>query len=371
MSRIFSALSGMALGLFLAAAPILSFAAPAVPPAGLVGVCSAIVYDLDNDVILFEQNPDQQIPPASLTKVMSMYLARDFIADGHASFDTPVRISNAAATAGGSSMGLRAGETVPFRKLLLGMAVSSGNDASHAVAEEVGGSAANFVKMMNARAKQLGMKDSHFLNPHGLPAEGQYTTARDMLTLARAYLRSHPDSLEMHNTKILEHGGYRSWNKNPLLDQYPGADGLKTGWIRASGYNLIFTASKGGKRLLAVILGAPTVTMRGVEACRLLDAGFLVCDNEAVSIAAALDSIPFDEKRLDPFKTGREAGLLRVKKAYAKKTPTVNKRRLSDRSRWAQKSLQRKSAEARRLQKHDAQARRQHAQRTAGRARRS
>lgn len=288
-------------------------ASPAIPQDKLVGVCSAIVYDLDNDAILFEQNADQRIPPASLTKIMSMFLALDFIKSGHAKFDTLVPVSRDAVNAGGSRMGLKMREYVPLNRLLMGMAVSSGNDASHAVAEYVGGSAPAFVRMMNARAAALGMDNTNFANPHGMPAAGQYTTARDMLALARAYLRAHPESLNFHNTRTLTHGGYTSWNKNPLLGQYPGADGLKSGWIRASGYNLVFTASRGAKRLLAVILGAPDTFTRGTEACRLLDAGFMVCGNEAVSVAAALDSIPFDLARIDPQKTARENGLLKAR----------------------------------------------------------
>lgn len=307
---------GILLLLLLLAAPVAA-AAPEVLPASAVGVSSAIVYDLDNDAILFEQNADEPIPPASLTKILSMFLALDFIGEGHARPETPVTVSPEAAATGGSRMGLRRHETVRLDTLLLGMAVSSGNDASHAVAEFVGGSVPAFVAMMNVRARELGMRDSVFLNPHGLPAAGQRTTARDMLTLARAYLRSHPDALRMHNTRLLTHGGLTTWNKNPLLGQYPGADGLKTGWIRASGYNLIFTASKGGRRLLAVIMGAPDVTARGAEACRLLDAGFLVCENRAVSVAAALDTLPVDTRRIDARKTAREAGLLKAARAWA------------------------------------------------------
>lgn len=307
------------LAFLLLCAPTIVAAAPEVLPASAVGVSSAIVYDLDNEAILFEQNADEPIPPASLTKILSMYLALDFIGDGHARPETPVTVSPEAAATGGSRMGLRRHEAVRLDTLLLGMAVSSGNDASHAVAEFVGGSVPAFVAMMNARARELGMRDSLFLNPHGLPAAGQRTTARDMLTLARAYLRSHPHALRMHNTRLLTHGGLTTWNKNPLLGQYPGADGLKTGWIRASGYNLIFTASKGGRRLLAVIMSAPDVTARGAEACRLLDAGFLVCENRAVSVAAALDTLPVDARRIDARKTAREAGLLKAARAWAGK----------------------------------------------------
>lgn len=295
-----------------------AFAAPALPPAGLAKVCSAIVYDLDHEAILFEQNADERIPPASLTKIMSMFLAFDYIKNGHAKIADLIDISPAAAAETGSRMGLRPGERVPFERLLYGMAVSSGNDASYAVAERVGGSAASFVKMMNARAGQLGMHDSSFANPNGLPHPMQYTTARDMLALARAYLKAHPDALDYHNTRVMEHRGIRTWNKNPLLGQYPGADGLKSGWIRASGYNLVFTATRNGRRLLAVILGAPDTYLRSAEACRLLDAGFMVCENNSVSVAAALDDLPVDLARIDPLKTGREHGLLKRRLAANK-----------------------------------------------------
>lgn len=279
----------------------------AMPSHNFVGVRSAILYDLDNDAILFEQNADEPIPPASLTKVLSMFLALDHISAGHAAFDDTVRVSRAAARTGGSRMGLRNSERVPLEQLLMGMAVSSGNDASMAVAEFVGGSATAFVNMMNVKARLLGMRDSRFSNPHGLPARGQYTTARDMLTLSRAYLKAYPWALRFHNTQTLTHRGRVTWNKNPLLGRYPGADGLKTGWINASGYNLIFTARRGGKRLLAVILGAPDERMRGSEARRLLDAGFQVCDNQAVSVAAALTLMPPENDRLNVRKNARHA----------------------------------------------------------------
>lgn len=296
-----------------------AWAVPPISPTAQLNVASAIVLDMDTDAILFEQNPDLPIPPASLTKIMSMFLARDFVARGLADFSTSVDVSAAAAAEAGSRMGLRKGESVPLDRLLLGMAVSSGNDASHAVAEFVGGSVASFVRQMNIRARELGMNDSMFKNPHGLPAEGQYTTARDMLALARAYLRAYPDALQMHNTPTLTHRGYTSWNKNPLLGQYPGADGLKSGWIRASGYNLVFTAQRGDHRILAVILGAPDSITRGGEACRLLDAGFLVCGNSAVSVAAALENLPYDASRIEPRKIAKDAGLL-------KKQPTRSAR---------------------------------------------
>ena len=284
-----------------------AFCAPAIPAEGSLGVCSAILYDLDRDAVLFEQNADQHIPPASLTKVMSMFLAMDQISSGLASMDNTTVVSRIAARTGGSRMGLNENEQVTVEQLLTGMAVSSGNDASAAMAEYVGGSVPAFINMMNAKARALGMRDSYFVNPHGLPAKGQYTTARDMLTLARAYLHAYPDALRFHNTHVLNYRGRVTWNKNPLLGQYPGADGLKTGWINASGYNLIFTALKGDKRLLAVIMGAPDSQLRSIEAFRLLDAGFEVCSNEAPTVVAALDNLPREKYHPDIRKNAREA----------------------------------------------------------------
>jgi D-alanyl-D-alanine carboxypeptidase (penicillin-binding protein 5/6) len=283
--------------------------APTAPQGAFLGVPSAILYDLDTEAILFEQNADARIPPASLAKVLSMFLALDHIKSGLADFDSTVAVSRGAASEGGSRMGLKANDRVALQDLLLGMAVSSGNDASTAVAEFVGGSAPAFVRMMNVKARQLGMRDSNFRNPHGLPHQEQYTTARDMLTLARAYLRAYPFALRFHNTHALRYRSSVTWNKNPLLGQYEGADGLKTGWIRDSGYNLIFTASHGKKRLLAVIMGAPDVGTRGSEACRLLDAGFLVSDNRAVSVASALYNAPLPQRSLDLKKNAHEAGV--------------------------------------------------------------
>ncbi|MBQ7738362.1 MAG: D-alanyl-D-alanine carboxypeptidase [Desulfovibrionaceae bacterium] len=271
-------------------------------------VVSAIMCDLDYDRILYEQNPDQLIQPASLTKIMTMYLALEQIQLGNLTYQTPVEISPKAANEGGSRMGIVSGETIEFGQLLRGMAISSGNDASLAVAEFLGGTNENFIELMNQKAKKLAMTNTHFCTPNGLPHPEQYTTARDMLILARAYLKRFPWALELfHNQRTLKHRSYVSWNKNPLLEQYPGCDGLKTGWVRASGYNMIFTAIRGRKRLLAVILGAPDPLRRGVEACRLLDAGFLVCARYEPSVEDALMQLPFANYKLNLAKSAHEA----------------------------------------------------------------
>lgn len=290
----------------LVLAPAQGFAAPAIPEGSPINAAAGIMLDMKNRTLLFESNSLERIAPASLTKVMSMAVAMDEIEAGRAQMDMPVTISRHAASQGGSCMGLVEGETVPLRELLLGMAVASGNDASMAVAEGIGGDEKTFVGMMNAKARSLGMLDTFFVNPNGLPAKEQRTTARDMLILANDYLRNHPEALILHNTHYMRHGPRINWNHNPLLGNYPGADGLKTGWIRKSGYNIIATAQRGDRRLLLVILGGADPTSRAQECFRLLDAGFQEPPS-AAAVAAALAHLPASAYDPDLRLTAREA----------------------------------------------------------------
>ena len=248
--------------------------------------------DMGTGRVLYEQNADEPIPPASLTKVLTMYMALERVQAGEVSLDAPVRVSRAAARTGGSRMSLRPQEWLPLESLLMGMAVSSGNDASAAVAEYLGGSQEAFVAQMNATAAALGMSSSRFYNPHGLPAAGQVTTARDMLRLSFSYLRAHPDALRYHSTRFIRHNGVVSYNKNPLLGNCEGADGLKTGWVNASGYNLISTVRRGDTRLLAVILGAENSKTRAREVYRLMEAGFVSTSARQRSVADVLPTLP-------------------------------------------------------------------------------
>lgn len=251
---------------------------------------SAILLEADTGKVLYEQDADRAIPPASLTKVLSMYVAMDAISSGKAKLNTPVAVSRKAAGQGGSRMHLKARESVPLDRLLLGMAVSSGNDASVAVAEYVAGSEERFVRLMNQKMRQLGLKRSVFKNAHGLPARGQVTTAREMAVLSQRYLKAYPQSLRYHRSRALRHNGIVTTNKNPLLDSFPGADGLKTGWISASGYNIISTVKRGNTRLVAVILGASSGLMRSQEIHRLMEAGFDAAEKR-ISVASALEQI--------------------------------------------------------------------------------
>lgn len=254
----------------------------------LLNVRSAVLMDARTGNILFAQNPDVRIPPASLTKIMSMLVTFDAVRVGKARLGDQVRVSRHAARQGGSRMGLRAGERVSLNRLLMGMAVSSGNDASMAVAERIGGSSRTFIAMMNRKARQIGMTSSTFKTPNGLPAAGQYTTARDMARLGYVYLKNNPSALnKYHRIRVLKHRGSVTTNKNPLLGACPGADGLKTGWVSASGYNIISTVRRGNTRLIAVILGADSPGLRSHEIRRLIEAGFN-SRAKGVTVASAL-----------------------------------------------------------------------------------
>jgi serine-type D-Ala-D-Ala carboxypeptidase (penicillin-binding protein 5/6) len=171
-------------------------------------------------------------------------------------------------------MYLEEGSDVELADLIKGIAVVSANDASVAVAEHLGGDVAQFVKKMNAKAHELGMHHSRFVNPSGLPAKGQVSTALDFAKLARRYIQDFPESLNVHTLKSFTYRDITQRNHNDLLKRYPDADGLKTGFIRSAGFHLIATAKRGDTRLIAVVMGEKNRAIRAREASRLLDKGF-------------------------------------------------------------------------------------------------
>lgn len=226
----------------------------------------AVLYNADTQELLFQRRDNAPVPPASLTKIMSMFVALDAITSEKANLTSLVLISPKAATTGGSSMGIQAGELVPLNELLKGMAICSGNDASVAVAEFIGGSEESFVTLMNEKARQLGMNNTTFKNAHGLHIPGQQTTAFDMLILARNYLEKYPQNLSIyHSSTKYTYKGKTRRNANTLLGKYEGVNGLKTGYVAASGYNLITTAEHDGTKFINVLLGAPTSKIREQE----------------------------------------------------------------------------------------------------------
>ncbi|NPU83952.1 MAG: D-alanyl-D-alanine carboxypeptidase [Syntrophaceae bacterium] len=243
------------------------------PPAPILK--SAVVVDYNTGATLFAENPDQMIPPASLTKIMTLYLTFEDIQQGRVRPADLVTVSGKAYATKGTTMFLEKGEKVPLIELIKGISVASANDAAQAVAEHLGaGSAADFVARMNGKARELGMTRTRFMNPHGLPAKGQLTTARDMMTLSRAYLNRFPECLTIHSMREYSYHNKTQRNRNRLLAHYPGADGIKTGFVCASGYNIIATAKRDNVRVMAVVLGARTPKLRVSETERLLDVGF-------------------------------------------------------------------------------------------------
>jgi D-alanyl-D-alanine carboxypeptidase (penicillin-binding protein 5/6) len=229
---------------------------------------------MENGKVLFEQDADYQIAPASITKILTLYLVFEAIKQGEVRLSDEVEVSRLAASASGSRMGLRAGTSVSLEELIKGIAVVSGNDACVAAAEHISGSVGRFVNRMNVKARELGMTRSHFMTPNGLPAPGQITTARDIAKLSVAYLHRFPESLNIHSMQAYAYGRHEHHNANRLLGKCPGVDGLKTGFVCASGYNISATAKRNGVRVLAVIMGARSPWVRCSEAEKLIEAGF-------------------------------------------------------------------------------------------------
>jgi len=241
---------------------------------------SAILMNMNTGKVLYAQNPDDHIQPASLTKVLSLYLVHEAIRDGKTSMAAHVKVSRRAMKCEGSRMFLKRGQRVHLDDLVKGMAIVSGNDASIAAAEHIGGNVPQFVKEMNVKAAKLGMQDSHFMNPNGLPAKGQYTTARDIMILSHAYLRDFSESLEVHSMPDYKFGRRVMHNHNRLIRKDESVDGLKTGFVRAAGFHIVATAKRDNVRLIAVVMGARSISVRDRETIRLLEEGFKMTQRE-------------------------------------------------------------------------------------------
>jgi len=239
---------------------------------------SALLMDGFTGQVLYEQNPNVKIQPASFVKVMTLYVVYDAIRAGQIKMDDLVTVSDMAWRRAwktdSSKMFIKVGERVKVEDLMKGVAIASGNDACVALAEHVSGSEEAFVSKMNEKAKLLGLKDSQFKNSDGMPAEGQYITTLDMAILSKRYIEDHPEALTLHSTVEFEYNGIRQGNRNTLLQKNIGVDGLKTGHIKESGYHLTATAKRDGQRMIAVVMGCDRVRKRAPEAQKLLEYGF-------------------------------------------------------------------------------------------------
>lgn len=239
---------------------------------------AALLMDAKTGTVLYAYNEHERMQPASLAKMMTFYLTLDALQTGRIKLDTPVTVSEKAwrlsMNSSVSRMFLRVGQRVPVQDLLYGLMVSSGNDAAVALAEYLAGSTDAFAEQMNAKAKALGLTETHFTNPDGLPAPGEYTTASDMATLGRDILDRFPDAVTYTGTKEYAFQKIKQPNFNSLLFHDARVDGLKTGHVEEVGYHLVATAHEGGTRLISAVLGTPSAAKRRDESEKLLAWGF-------------------------------------------------------------------------------------------------
>ena len=268
----------------LASSP--SPAAQLSPPRG-GPIYEAIVLDADTGQVLRELNPDTVTYPASLTKMMTLYLTFEALNRGRLQLDQYLPVSAAAAAHSPSKLGLEPGEQVSVRDLILGIVTKSANDAAVVLAEGLGGgSEPGFAQMMTQKARQLGMTRTSYRNASGLPDPGQLTTARDIARLALALIHDFPREYRYFSVKEFEFEGELVTGHDHMLDTYPGTDGIKTGFTVASGYNLATSAVRGGHRLIGVVLGGESVRIRDSEMTQLLDLGFGDLGREAPVVVA-------------------------------------------------------------------------------------
>jgi D-alanyl-D-alanine carboxypeptidase len=233
-----------------------------------------LLVEADTGKVLQADNATVPWYPASVTKMMTAYVTLKAVKDGRLALDSLLTVSPVAAAQSPSKMGLRPGTQVTIENALAMMMVKSANDMAVVLAEGVGGSIDGFSGQMNAAAQRLGMTQTSYVNPNGLPADGQITSARDLAILARAIIRDLPEYEYFYHIPSIRYGRRVTNNFNHLIGRYPGADGFKTGFICASGYNLVGSATRNGKRLIAVVLGSTSGHQRAVRAAQLLERGF-------------------------------------------------------------------------------------------------
>ncbi|TIP27331.1 MAG: D-alanyl-D-alanine carboxypeptidase [Mesorhizobium sp.] len=266
-----------------------AFLAGAVALPALAGPALAnptIVFDLENGKILQHQEAFERWYPASLTKLMTAYVAFRAIAAGEVQLDSPIKVTKRSASEPPSKMGFKPGSVMRLDNALKMMLVKSANDVAMAIGENIGGSQAAFAERMNAEARRLGMTGSHFVNPNGLFSPDQYTTARDLGLLVMAIRTEFPQYAPWFSIEGLAVGKKRIPNYNLLIGRYPGADGMKTGFVCPSGFNLIGSATRDGRTLVAVVLGEKSAITRAETVARLLDHGFATPTPGWLTVAA-------------------------------------------------------------------------------------
>jgi D-alanyl-D-alanine carboxypeptidase len=269
-------------------AALLGFASPSS-----VLAAPALVMDAASGAVLYQEEATQPWYPASLTKLMTVYVALKAVHEGRLALDTPLVVSAYANSMSPSKMGFRPGTEVTLDNALKMLMVKSANDLAVTIAEGVSGSVEAFADEMNASAQAIGMRESRFFNPNGLPDSRQVTSARDMALLGRALYLQFPEHADLFNIYAFRLGSRMSRNHNPLLGSYPGTDGMKTGFTCSAGFNIVATALRGDRRLITVVMGAPSSGARSAMATALFDRGFM--STSSVGSVASLNASALSE----------------------------------------------------------------------------
>ena len=259
-------------------------AVAAVPPAPKLPADAYFLMDAATGQVLVDHNGDLSLPPASLTKIMTSYVLAEEVDAGRASLDDMIKVSRNAwsqnpAFRGSSLMWIEPGKPVSLRDLERGVVISSGNDASVAVAEHLAGTESSFVDVMNQLGAELGLDNTVYRNPHGLPHPEHRTTARDLATLSVALINSHPEHYKIYKEQSFTYNGIKQYNRNSLLRSDASVDGLKTGYTSEAGYGLVASAQREDMRLVSVVLGSASKRTRASENSSLLNYGFRFFQN--------------------------------------------------------------------------------------------
>lgn len=295
-------------------------AAPALAQGPIVSLYdtpkyAAILVDAKTGEVLYSRRADAERHPASITKVMTLYLAFQALERGELKLDDRITMSYHAVAQAPSKLGLRKGESIKVDDAIRVIATKSANDVAVALAEKLGGSEARFAEMMNDKARDLGMRETHFANATGLPEATHITTARDIALLSMSVLKKYPKYYTYFSQQEFDWGKQKIANHNHLLGKLLGCDGIKTGYTVAAGYTLAASAIRDGRRLIAVVLGGPSTMARDDNVSALLDAGFDVlkrrANGERATVAASLDE-PNDFPGFDSPTINQTDGLMKT-----------------------------------------------------------
>tara|TARA_Y100000389_G_scaffold37641_1_gene31978 strand:- start:240 stop:1367 length:1128 start_codon:yes stop_codon:yes gene_type:complete len=251
----------------------LAYASP-IPPAPNLNAKAYVLMDFDSGMILASSNEDLSLPPASITKMMTAYIAFTELKEKNISLNEDVLVSKKAWKTGGSKMFIEVGKQIKFKDILQGVITVSGNDASVALAEHISGDENTFAIYMNQVAKNIGLTNTNYTNATGLPNDSLYTTAKDIALLSRSLISNFPDLYKLYSTKSFKFNDIKQYSRNKLLFIDDNVDGIKTGFTNAAGYCLASSAKRGDRRLIAIVMGAPTPDVRIQSSRTLLEYGF-------------------------------------------------------------------------------------------------